>query len=182
MDVFMGTIQAFGFYFAPRGWQTCSGQLISISQNSALFSLLGTNFGGDGTVTFGLPDLRSRVAVGQGQGPGLSNYVIGEATGSEQVGLTSQNLPAHTHMLMASTVAATDTTPASGDVLGAPNGEDADLAPVTVKMYAPAGTGMVPLSPTSIGVAGGSIPMSVIQPLLCINYSIAMEGIFPSRS
>jgi microcystin-dependent protein len=182
MDVFIGTIQAFGFNFAPRGWQTCSGQTIAISQNTALFSLIGTTYGGNGTTTFCLPDLQGRVAVGQGQGPGLSNYVLGEATGSEQVTLTQQQLPAHTHMLMASTVAATDTTPASGDVLGAPNGEDADLGAVTVKMYAPAGAGMVSLSPTSIGVAGSSIPFSVVQPLLCINYSIAMEGIFPTRS
>lgn len=182
MDVFIGTIQPFGFNFAPRGWQTCSGQSIPISQNSALFSLIGTTYGGNGTTNFNLPDLRGRVAVGQGQGPGLSNYVIGEATGTEEVTLTTQQLPAHNHMLLASTIAATDTTPASGDLLGAPNGEDGNLAPVTVKMYSPAGAGVVSLSPTSIGQTGNSLPISILQPLLTINYSIAMVGIFPSRS
>lgn len=182
MEVFMGTVMPFGFNFAPKGWATCSGQQMSIQQNSALFSLLGTAFGGNGTQTFGLPDLRSRVAVGQGQGPGLSTYVMGEMTGSESTTMSVNQMPAHNHTVLASTAAATVTTPTGVEFLGAPNGEDTNLGAVTVKLYAPAGGTQVTLAPTSVGVTGGSQPISILQPLLVINYSIALQGLFPSRN
>ena len=182
MDVFMGLIQPFGFNFAPRGWATCSGQLIAIQQNSALFSLLGTYYGGNGTSNFALPDLRGRVAVGQGQGPGLSPYTIGEVTGTETTTLTSQQMPMHNHMMTVTSAAATASAPSGSELIGAPNGEDSNLGAVTVKMYAPAGGAQVQLAPQTIGMSGGSQPFSVLQPLLCINYSIALQGIFPSRN
>ncbi len=181
-EPFIGTIQAYGFNFAPRGWATCSGQQMAIQQNTALFSLLGTYYGGNGQTTFGLPDLRGRVAVGQGQGPGLSPYDMGEMTGSETVTLTINEMPAHTHPLIATTTAATATAPSGTEVLAAPNGEDANLGAVTVKMYAPSDANNKQLAPQSIGIAGGSQPFSILQPLLCVNYSIALEGIFPSRN
>jgi microcystin-dependent protein len=181
MQVFIGTIETFAFDFAPRNWMQCRGQLMAISQNVALFSLLGTTFGGDGRVTYALPDLRSRVMVNQGQGPGLSQYIMGEQIGVENEYMLVSNMPQHVHGLNASTAAATATTPDGTVVLGAPNGEDADLAPVTVKDYAPAPpTGI--LSPTSVAVTGNNTPVPVLQPLLTINTSIALYGIFPSRS
>lgn len=182
MDVFMGTIMPFGFQFTPRGWQPCNGQTMPISQNSAMYSLLGTTFGGDGQTTYGLPDLRGRVGISQGQGPGLSPYTMGEKAGTETVTLTSGQMPMHNHGLTASTAAATATAPGATELLAAPNGEDANLGAVTVKMYAPAGGAMVALSPTSTTVSGSSQPFSIMQPFLVLNYQIAMEGIFPSRN
>lgn len=181
-EPFLGMIQPFGFNFAPQGWATCSGQILSIAQNTALFSLLGTTYGGDGVTTFALPDLRGRVAVGQGQGPGLTAYVMGEETGTESTTLTQNQMPQHTHPLMATTTAATTTNPANTLILAAPNGEDANLGAVTVKMYAPPDANAVQLAQQSVGIAGGSQPFSILQPLLCINYSIALQGIFPSRN
>src|SRR5687767_9318635 len=101
MEPFLGQIQAFGFNFAPRGWAQCQGQLLAINTNTALFSLLGTTYGGNGQTTFALPDFRGRTMVGQGQGPGLSAYTIGQVGGTESVTLTSNNLPAHTHIATA---------------------------------------------------------------------------------
>src|SRR5690625_4414253 len=97
MDTFIGTIQLFAFDFVPRGWAACNGQLLPISQHTALYSLLGTQYGGDGRTTFGLPDLRGRVPLGQGQGPGLASYAVGETGGAETTTLTTEQLPAHTH-------------------------------------------------------------------------------------
>src|ERR1700712_5433026 len=105
MDNFLGEIRMFGGNFNPRGWQLCNGQLLAVSTNSALFSILGTQFGGNGTTTFGLPDLRGRVPVHQGSGPGLSPYVIGEATGTENVTLLSTQMPAHNHLVKAASAA-----------------------------------------------------------------------------
>jgi len=112
MEQFLGQIQAFGFNFAPRGWAKCEGQLLPISSNDALFSLLGTTYGGDGRTTFGLPDLRSRSIVGVGQGPGLSSIRQGQMRGTEHVTLTGSNLPSHSHELQNSTVnIAVESTP-----------------------------------------------------------------------
>lgn len=180
MDVFIGTIETFAFPFAPRDWAQCRGQLMSIAQNSALFALLGTYYGGNGQTTFALPDLQGRVMVNQGQGPGLSPYMLGEELGMENEFILQSNMPRHGHSLNASTATATATTADSTVVLGAANGEDGDLAPITVKTYGPSPSTF--LSPTSIGVTGGSSPMPVLQPLLTINTSIALYGIFPTRS
>lgn len=184
------------FTFAPRGWAFCNGQLMSIAQNTALFSLLGTTYGGDGQTTFALPDLRSRRPNHQGQGSGLSNYVIGQAGGTESVTLTVSNLPAHNHTATfnnmsgfnATTANAATAAPAAGSVLA--KGIDVDVSPDAVPMiYAPAGsTPIVALAQfdaagsVTTGTAGSSSPASNIPPYNTLNYCIALEGIFPSRN
>ena len=172
MDVFIGMIAAFGFNFAPKGWALCNGQLMSVSQNSALFSLLGTQYGGDGIQTFGLPDLRSRVAVGQGQGPGLSNYVIGQASGTENVTLLSTEMPQHTHFMTGSGDSAAQNAPAGGSLATAVRGTNT---------YAVGADSLAPMA-SATTPAGGNQPHNNLQPYLAINYCIALEGIYPSRS
>lgn len=168
---FLGEIRMVGFAFAPRGWAFCAGQLLPISQNDALFALIGTIYGGDGQTTFQLPNLAGRLPVHQGQGPGLSNYVIGQASGSESVTLVTQQIPQHVHT---ANVAAGGTRNASptGNLLG--SGE-ADI-------YTRGATAPVNLSPNAIGASGGSQPHENMQPYLCINFVIALEGVFPSRN
>jgi len=181
VDVYIGTIQPFAFNFAPRGWMACNGQLLSVAQYSALFSLIGTTYGGNGTTTFALPDLRGRVSVHQGTGPGLSTYVMGEMIGVERETLLTTNMPMHTHPLMGSTTAATSAAPAANMVLAAANGVDSISGDgVTVHTYG--ATPNTTLSPQAIGMAGGSQPFSLLQPLLAVNFCIAVEGIFPSRN
>lgn len=176
MEVFIGTILPFGFTFAPQNWISCNGQILSISQNSALFSLIGTIYGGDGISTFGVPNLGGRVAVGQG-----SSYPIGQVAGNETVTLLTSNLPPHTHTLTGTTAAAAATVPdATNGFLANANGEDVNLGSVTVKIYGPAGT-PVPLAPQSIGLTGSNAPVSVMQPYLALNYCMALYGLFPSR-
>ena len=169
MDPFLGELRLFGFNFAPVGWAMCQGQLIGISQNTALFSLLGTMYGGDGMSTFGLPDLRGRTAVGMGQGPGLADYVQGQVGGTETVTLTAAQLPAHNHSVAASS-AATGKSPAATvpgyTADGSTYGTTADLA----------------MSPTMVGGGGGGQPHANLQPYLALNWCIALQGIFPSRS
>ena len=171
-EPFIGQIIQAGFNFAPRGYATCDGQLLSIAQNTALFSLLGTTFGGDGRVTFGLPDLRGRVPVHQGQGPGLTNRTMGEQSGSETVTLISAEMPMHNHLLNAFATAG-DKAPPTGNVLAAGDTN------VTIYTNVPPNT---QLNPQSIGLAGGNQPHNNMQPYLVINFCIAMEGIFPSRN
>lgn len=190
---YLGSISGWGPTFAPRGWAFCQGQTIAISQNTALFSLLGTVYGGNGQSTFMLPNLSGRVPVGAGQSPGTSDYVLGEQGGSESTTLTSNNMPAHSHTttttvsaaLPVSTAAATSATPAAGDVLASANGSYGRDS-VDVKIYAPApGTVEIALNTSaSVNVqpAGGSQPFSILQPFTAINYIICMEGIFPSRN
>ena len=165
---FLGQLQSFGFSFAPRGWATCSGQIMSIAQNDALFALLGTTYGGDGVTTFGLPDLRSRVPTHFGQGPGLSNYVLGQASGTESVTLLTTQIPAHGHDFNASAAQKLNTSPNGNNVGNAQIYTNAALAAV--------------MDPASLGIAGGSQPHENRQPLLCINWCIALEGIFPSQN
>jgi microcystin-dependent protein len=171
-----------GFSFAPVGWQTCSGQTLSISQNTALFSLLGTTYGGNGTTTFLLPDLRSRVAIGAGQGPGLSNYVQGQAAGVENVTILQSNMPTHSHTLNVSSTKATLQLAATGSTLG--HTKDGAPTPVALpEIYCPAGTATnIPLAPSSIGFSGSGLPINILPPYLAILNIIALVGIFPSRS
>ena len=169
-EPFIGEIRLFGFNFAPRGWAMCNGQLLAISQNTALFSLLGTNYGGDGVRTFALPDLRSRVAIHEGQGSGLSPYTIGEAGGAETVTLTVGQMPSHAHYLKVSGAAATSTTP-SGNV----------LARATANVYGANSDGSK-MHAGTIPVTGGSQPHTNVQPFLAVNFCIALQGIFPSRN
>ena len=180
MDEFIGIIKIFGGNFAPRGWALCNGQLMSIAQNSALFSILGTVYGGDGQTTFGLPDLRGRTPIGVGQGPGLSNYTQGEISGTENVTILASQMPMHTHSLLASDTTATTNSP-TGGVLAQPNYTDVDGNAVPVNGY----TTVAPdkaTSPAAVGASGGSQPLPIMQPFMAINYIICLEGIFPSRS
>ncbi|MEO8128276.1 MAG: tail fiber protein [Bryobacteraceae bacterium] len=171
MEPFIGLISMFGGNFAPRGWALCNGQLMSISQNSALFSILGTTYGGDGQTTFGLPNLQGRVAVHAGQSPGTSSYQLGQVGGTENVSLLAGNLPAHTHMVSGSQ------TPTSSDPAGlVPANENVSR---TALYGAPDGTLM---SPAMNSMVGGNLPFGIVQPYECVNFIIALEGVFPSRS
>ncbi len=171
MDVFLGTVRLVGFNFAPVDWALCQGQALPIAQNPALFSLLGTYFGGDGVNTFNLPDLRGRIALGQGQGPGLSSCVMGQTGGQETVTLNGQQVPTHTHTLMASATATTP-NPGPGLALGTP--------PAAVKIYGTASP--TPLAFSSIGSFGSGTAHENRQPYLALNYIIALQGIFPSQN
>jgi microcystin-dependent protein len=187
MDPFLGEIKMVGFNFAPKGWALCNGAIMPIQQNSALFALLGVQFGGDGINTFGLPDYRGRGPVGMGQGQGLSAPILqGERAGFESITLTQGNLPTHTH---AATTGGMTATPAAftgvgdvrsqgggilanpvADIFAAPGSADAALAPIPV-------TGTVTILP-----AGSSQPVGVRNPYLGTNFVIATEGVFPSRN
>ena len=174
-DPFLGEIRLVGFTFAPQGWALCDGQLLSIAQNTALFSLLGTTYGGNGQTTFALPDLRGRVPIHPGQGPGLSNYVLGEQSGSENVTLNASQLPGHNHPLASSNQQGSSSDP-SGNfpaVLNDPAGT------IAVNGYLASSNST--LNPAAIGVTGGNQPHSNIQPFLCVNFIICLQGIYPSR-
>ena len=160
----------FGFNFPPRGWALCNGQLLSISQNTALFSLLGTYYGGNGTTTFALPDLRSRVPVHQGTGTGLSTYVVGQSGGTETVTLGVTQMPAHNHLVNTTRNPAQFSEP-----------QNRLLAPSSQNAYRDtAETGIV-MTANMIADAGGSQPHNNIQPYLTVNFGIALAGIYPSR-
>jgi microcystin-dependent protein len=164
---------AFGTRGAPNNWQACDGSLLPISQYDALFALIGTTYGGDGQTTFAVPDLRGRLPIHQGQGPGLSNYVIGQRAGTETVTVLSTQMPAHTHTAIATTAAATTGTPGNTVIPGA-------VANQT--MYATDTTGGTPFtqSPQAVTMAGGSQPHENCMPTLTVQYCIATFGIFPS--
>jgi len=166
---FLGEIFLVPYNFAPRGYAFCAGQILPIAQNTALFSLLGTTFGGNGQTTFALPDLRGRVAVGAGQGPGLSNVDLGQVGGTETVTLTQAQLPAHVHLAAASQAAGTSSRPS--------NQFPAAGQPV----YGATSDGTT-LNPEFVQSAGSNQPFSIEQPSLGLNYIIALEGIFPSRN
>ena len=169
----------FGGNFAPRGWALCNGQILSIAQNTALFSLLGTTFGGNGQTTFALPDLRGRTPVHTGQGPGLSSYSLGQVGGTESVTLLTNNLPAHTHSLNVNDAAANGNT-ASSNYLATSNGSFAG-DPITVNTFSNAAPNAA-MGAQAIGATGNSVPINNIQPYLAVNYIIALEGIYPSRN
>lgn len=169
---FLGAIVLFCGNFAPRGWALCNGQLLSIAQYSALFAILGTTYGGDGQRTFALPDLRGRVPIHPGQGRGLSPYELGQIGGNEAVSLTLANLAPHTHLLMGDNSGSGKEYPGPNHVIG---------ASATDKMYSvnPPNANM---NPASISSAGSGLPFQVVQPFQCINFIIALQGIFPSRN
>ena len=172
-EPFIGQVILCGFGFAPRGFALCQGQLLSIAQNTALFSLLGTTYGGNGQTTFGLPDLRGRVPNGQGQGPGLSSYVMGQVGGEEAVALsTPQQLPPHSHVLNAYSEDGNQ---------GNPNPHVLATTGATPPPYSNQ-TPNVQMANTSIGVTGASQPHDNLSPYLTMNYCIAIQGIFPSRN
>jgi microcystin-dependent protein len=175
-EPYIGQISIFAGNFAPRGWAQCNGQLLSIAQNTALFSILGTTYGGDGRVTFALPDLRGRVPVHMGQGPGLSNYVEGEASGSETVTLISTQMPAHTHIVTCSGSAGAIDNPTNA----VPGLATESTTRNPVNSYNP--TADATMAVSMVQPAGGSQPHQNLQPFLVLNFIIATEGIFPSRN
>ncbi len=173
MEGTIGEIRMFAGNFAPRTWAFCQGQLLGIAQNTALFSILGTTYGGNGTTTFGLPDFRGRVAVGTGTGPGLSNVQLGQVAGTENNTLTTANLPAHTHTMNASSDAASAGAPAANSLgVNARGG---------ITPFAPGATSQVAMASTT-GSVGNNSPVNNMQPYLGMNYIICLQGIFPSRN
>jgi microcystin-dependent protein len=177
-ESFLGEIRMVGWNFAANGWALCNGQLMSINQNTALFSLLGTTYGGDGVSTFALPNLQGRVPIHQGTGPGLSPYTIGEIAGSENITLLTNQMPQHNHLVAVSNQPGAVADPTNATLAQGNSGSG--RTPVPVSDYV-ASTVTGSLAPTTISIAGGNQPHSNIQPFLCINFIIALVGIFPSR-
>ncbi|UCS92359.1 tail fiber protein [Echinicola marina] len=179
-EPFIGEVKLFAFNFAPRGYSLCEGQVLPISTNTALFSLIGTYYGGNGTTTFALPDLRGRMPIGQHQGPGLPNYTIGEKGGTTSTNILTSNLPAHEHSAAPVNVK----IPVSSNLAEESSPVDGYLALSTSENYNSnpnAFYGNVQVSGTT-GITGGNIPISIVNPFLAMNYSIATVGIFPSRN
>lgn len=172
-DPFVAEIRIFPFNFAPRGWAWCNGQLLPISQNTALFSLLGTTYGGDGKSTFGLPNLEGSAPMHPGQGPGLSLHDLGETGGSETVTLLESEIPSHSHSLGAQNVAL-------GGVVSAANATF--NRPASGNLYNLAGPQLVAMAPESIAPAGGDQPHNNLQPYLTFYFNIALQGVFPPRT
>ncbi|QXI28710.1 phage tail protein [Pseudomonas vanderleydeniana] len=196
MEVFVGTIQMFGFNYAPRGWALCNGQILSLAQNQVLFALIGTYYGGNGTTNFGLPNLQSRQPVGFGTGPGLSPRVIGQSAGTENVTLLSSNMPpqaistanltVNTSIQLASapsTVVTTAPTAANSFLGASPTG-----GPTSAAIYSTEVGTAVNLQGVSSTIGGtlvtpgSNLPVSVLNPYLAVNFSIALEGLYPSRN
>lgn len=192
-DGMMGEIKMFGGNFAPRGWAFCDGQLLAISTNSALFSLLGTNYGGDGRTTFGLPDMRGRAAIGVGQGPGLSNYIDGDKGGSETEALTVSQMPSHSHTItniesnqnvLLSEDEGVRSVPVAGDVPAAAKFGNG-LGATPVKSYGPPTNTVNGQSITSTIQAlpnGSNMPVDIRQPYMAVRYIICTIGIYPPRN
>ncbi|HAV35431.1 MAG TPA: phage tail protein [Massilia sp.] len=171
-DPFLAEIRIFATDWAPQGWAQCNGQLMPVVQNTALFSLLGTMYGGDGKTNFALPNLQRRVPLQSGLGPGLSSHVVGEMGGSATVTLLQNQMPMHTHQLMHSGGTASAATP------------DPSLAlarTASAQLYTTTGTA-TPATPQALGPAGASTPHNNMQPYLALNFCIALQGIFPPRS
>lgn len=172
-DPYIGEIRMFAGNYAPLGWALCDGTVMSISENESLFTLIGTTYGGDGQSTFALPDMRGRLPLHQGAGPGLTTRVMGQAFGSEAVTLLETQMPSHTHTLVASTADATASVP-TGAV---PAGQPGDT------LYLPSPTvPPVSMSPNALQVTGGSQPHDNTMPFLCVNFIISLFGIFPSQN
>ena len=181
-EPFIGEVKLFGFNFAPKGYSTCQGQILSIAQNTALFSLLGTTYGGNGTTTFALPDLQGRMPIGQGQGPGLPFYSMGELAGTTSTTLLTSNMPPHIHTMNSVKVqikasSATATEQSADGTYPATTVAAAYSENPTANVY----SGGAQITGTS-DVTGGGQAFNIMNPYLCMNYSIAIYGIFPSRN
>jgi microcystin-dependent protein len=172
MDPYIAEIKMFGGNFNPRFYALCQGQLMSIANYTALFALIGTTYGGDGITTFALPDFRGRRPIGTGQGAGLSNYYLGQIGGSESATLLSINMPEHLHTI-------TLNCSSNGATTNSPAGNFHAVTEENPAYNSSAGSAM---SPSTTGVSGGNVPVSLISPYLGINFIIAVEGIFPSRN
>ena len=175
-DPFVAEIRMFGFNFAPKGWAFCNGQLLPLSQNTALFSLLGTTYGGNGQSNFGLPNLQGNAPMHPGQGPGLSLHDLGETGGSETVTLLESEIPSHGHPMQASQGDGTERTPSPGG-----NGQLLATGVGISQYQAPSGPA-TPLSGSAIAPAGGDQPHNNMQPYLVLNFCIALQGVYPPRT
>ena len=171
-DPFVAEIRIFPFNFPPRGWAFCSGQLLPLSQNTALFALLGTTYGGNGASNFALPDLQGRAAMHPGQGPGLSLHDLGETGGSEFVTLLESEIPSHTHAMRASADPANAQAPGPDLTLARSAGGAA---------YSTTTTGLETMAPQTLATAGAGFPHNNLMPYLTLNFCIALQGIFPPR-
>lgn len=180
MEGTLAEIRYFAGNFAPRSWSFCQGQILSIPQNTALFSLLGTNYGGNGQSTFGLPDFRNRVAVGTGQGPGLSSYILGQAAGAENFTIQNSNFPAHTHPVTGSVTMNANATAGNADApQNAYPGNDGDNLYATINNGSFLGAMQQNFT---TGNTGSQLPVNNLQPVLGMNYIICLFGIFPARN
>ncbi len=180
MNGYIGSVTLFAGNFAPKDWAFCQGQLLPISQNTALFSIIGVYYGGNGTTVFALPDLRGRAVIGAGQGPGLSVYDIGQMGGFENTTLTPLNLPAHNHtaavqVVPAAAATADQASPGSGVYATAASGEPFYGPAPTAQMQPYAGT-------LTTGSAGNSVVFSSLHPVMALNYIVCMRGLFPARN
>lgn len=180
MEGTIGEIRLFAGNFAPQSWAFCQGQLLSLMQNQALFAILGTTYGGNGQTTFALPDLRGRMAIGTGQGPGLSPIDLGEVGGDQSTTLTQNQMPLHTHSLRVSDAVATSVTPVAGSVLAV--AQDINTDPVKIYSSATPNVDLGTAQATAIQATGGNQPFSIRNPFLGLNYIICLYGIFPSRN
>jgi len=175
MDPFVAEIRIFPFNFAPKGWAWCDGQLLPLSQNTALFSLLGTTYGGDGKSNFALPDMQGNAPIHAGRGPGLSLYDLGQTGGTGTVTLLQSEIPAHSHaMLSAPTIIAADSNLCTGNSLGK-SSQGSAYVPFSAQ-------NVVQLSPNALAPAGGSLPHNNMQPYLTFYFNIALQGVFPPRT
>ena len=173
-DPFVAEIRMFPFTFAPKGWAFCNGQLLPLSQNTALFSLLGTTYGGNGKSNFALPNLQGSAPMHPGQGPGLSLHDLGEQSGTPFVTLLTSEIPVHAHTVMGS-----GNPPPGNAGIPDPSVELARSSGTTVYLAAPAAMGM--MNPQALQIAGGSFPHNNMMPYLTVNFCIALQGIFPAR-
>lgn len=173
MDPFVAEIRIFPFNFAPRGWAWCDGQLLPLSQNTALFSLLGTTYGGNGKSNFALPDLQGRAPMHPGQGPGLSLHDLGETGGSETVSLLESEIPSHSHTMRCSADPSNVQLPTPQCTLARSAGGSA---------YNPTATGLQPMADVILAPAGGDQPHNNLQPYLTFYFCIALQGVFPPRT
>lgn len=171
-DPFVAEIRIFPFNFAPKGWAACNGQILPISQNTALFSLLGTTYGGDGKSTFALPNLMGRNPLHPGQGNGLSGRYLGESDGQASVSLTAGEMPAHQHALRHAGTSATSAKPGTTSSFGSTG---------VAQVYASGAGTLAPLAPTALTSSGAGAPHQNRQPYLTFNFCIALQGVFPPR-
>lgn len=181
-EPFIGEVKLLGFNFPPLGYMTCQGQVLSIAAYTALFSLIGTTYGGNGQTTFALPDLQGRMPLGQGQGGGLPNYTIGESAGSPSMTMKTDNMPQHIHTLVNMHVQ----VKASSANAGEQSPDGTFPATTSGNLYADTATANIFTGGTQISgttdAAGNGMPFNILNPFLCLNFSIAVEGIFPSRN